>query len=46
MKNKCNINRQKRSMKLLHDLSIKCDNLSKLKGVDNIFVVNLIPKFN
>jgi methionine synthase II (cobalamin-independent) len=44
--NKCNINRQKRSMKLLHDLSIKCDNLSKLKGVDNIFVVNLIPKFN
>lgn len=44
--NKCNINRQKRSMKLLHDLSIKCDNLKKLKGVDKIFVVNLLPKFN
>ena len=44
--NKCNINRQKRSMKLLHDLSIKCDNLKKLKGVDKIFVVNLLPNFN
>lgn len=44
--NKCNINRQKRSMKLLHDLSIKCDNLKKLKGIDKIFVVNLLPKFN
>lgn len=44
--NKCNINRIKRSMKLLHDLSIKCDNIEKLNGTDKIYVINLIPKFN
>ena len=43
---KCNISRIKRSMKLLHDLSIKCDNIDKLNGADKIYVINLIPKFN
>lgn len=42
---KCNINRYKRSMKLLHDISIKCEDIEKLKGVDKIYTINLIPKF-
>ena len=42
---KCNINRNKRSMKLLHDKSIYCDDIKNLKGVDKIYTINLIPKF-
>lgn len=42
---KCKINRTKRSMKLLHDVSIKCDNLDKLKGIDRIYTINFVPNF-
>ena len=46
--NKCNSNqlsmdRFKRSSKLLHDLNIKCSDISELKGVDKVFVINIKP---
>ena len=43
---KCNVqslNRFKRSTKLLHDVSFRCESLEQLHGVDKVYSINAIP---
>jgi len=42
--NNSSINRNKRSAKLLNNLNFVCKNIQKLKGVDNIKVIDISPK--